>query len=287
MSKNNSSKTKSLMQIHLAVFLFGLSGLFGKLLFLPSIIIVLGRVFFSCSFLLILILLLKQTIKLNRKIDYIYLIAMGVILAIHWSTFFTSIQISTVAIGLLTFSTFPIFVTFLEPIFLKEKIMLADSLIAIVTFLGVILVIPKFELGDHLTQGVLWGIASGFTYAILSMFNRNYVKEYSSLVIAFYEQFIATIVLIPFFFWQKPVLHLKDIVLLILLGVVFTGISHSLFINGLKNVKTQTAGIISSLEPVYGIIFAALLLWELPTLREILGGIVILSTVSYSTIINK
>lgn len=193
MSKNNSSKTKSLMQIHLAVFLFGLSGLFGKLLFLPSIIIVLGRVFFSCSFLLILILLLKKTIKLNRKIDYIYLIAMGVILAIHWSTFFTSIQISTVAIGLLTFSTFPIFVTFLEPIFLKEKIMLADSLIAIVTFLGVILVIPKFELGDHLTQGVLWGIASGFTYAILSMLNRNYVKEYSSLVIAFYEQFIATI----------------------------------------------------------------------------------------------
>ena len=146
------------------------------------------------------------------------------------------------------------------------------------------LVIPKFELGNNLTQGVMWGIVSGFTYAILSMLNRQFVKEYSSIVIAFYEQFIATIVLIPFLFLQKPVFSLKDILLLVLLGIVFTGICHSLFINGLKNIKTQTAGIISSLEPVYGIIFAAFLLREIPTLREILGGIIILSTVFYSTI---
>ena len=79
---------------------------------------------------------------------------MGVILAIHWTTFFKSIQVSTVAIGLLTFSTFPVFVTFLEPYFFKEKIKLSDVVIAIVTFLGVMLVIQKFELGNNLTQGV-------------------------------------------------------------------------------------------------------------------------------------
>lgn len=71
------------------------------------------------------------------------------------------------------------------------------------------------------------------------------------------------------------------------LGMVFTGIPHSLFINGLKNIKTQTAGIISSLEPVYGIIFATFLLREIPSLREVLGGSVILSTVFYSTIKSK
>lgn len=275
------------MEIHIAVFLFGLSGLFGKLISLPPIIIVFGRVFFSSIFLLIIMLYFKKGIKLKQQKDYFYFVIMGVILAIHWSTFFQSIQVSTVAIGLLTFSTFPVFVTFLEPYFFKEKIKLSDVVIAMITFLGVVFVIPKFQLGNNLTQGVLWGILSGFTYAILSMLNRKYIKEYSSSVIAFYEQLIATIVLIPFLFLQKPVFQPKDVFLLVLLGIVFTGISHSLFISGLKNIKTQIAGIISSLEPVYGIIFAAFLLREIPTLREMLGGIIILCTVFYSTIKSK
>lgn len=277
-------KNKSLLEINIAVFLFGISGLFGKLLSLPSMIIVLGRVFFSSVFLFIVILYFKKDMKLKQHKHYIYLVVMGVILAIHWCTFFISIQVSTVAIGLLTFSTFPVFVTFLEPYFFNEKMKLSNIIIAIITFSGVVLVIPKFELGNSLTQGVLWGIVSGFSYAILSMLNRKYVKDYPSLVIAFYEQLAATIVLIPFLFWQKPIVHSKDILLLILLGTVFTGVSHSLFINGLKNIKTQTAGIISSLEPVYGIIFAALLLGEIPALREVSGGIIILGTVFFSTI---
>ena len=198
-----------------------------------------------------------------------------------------AIQETTVAIGLLTFSTFPVFVTFLEPYFFKEKLKRADIIIAMVTFLGVVLVIPKFELGSSLTRGVLWGMLGSFTYAILSMLNRKYVKDYTSNVIAFYEQLVATLVLLPFLFLQRPVFEPKDILLLILLGTVFTGISHSLFINGLKNIKTQIAGIISSLEPVYGIILAALLLKEIPTLREVLGGVIILGTAFYSTLQSK
>lgn len=277
------AKNKDLAQIHFAVFLFGLAGLFGKLVQLPSIIIVLGRVFFSSIFLYIIILFLKKKIKLNHKEHYFYLSVMGVILAIHWSTFFQSIQMSTVAIGLLTFCTFPVFVTFLEPYFFKEKIKLSNCVIAIITLFGAILVIPSLKLGDNKAQGFLWGMVSSFTYAILSMLNRKYVKEYSSLIIAFYEQFVATIILIPFLFIQKPVFRLNDILLLILLGVVFTAISHSLFINGLRNVKVQTASIISSLEPVYGIVFAIFLLGELPTLKEIIGGIIILGAAFYST----
>ncbi|MBZ9634369.1 DMT family transporter [Clostridium sp. FP1] len=277
-------KNKNLTQIHLAVFLFGIAGLFGKLISLSPMIIVLGRVFFSSVFLLVVMLFIKKDIKLKNKKDYFYLTVMGLILAIHWSAFFKSIQVSTVAIGLLIFSTFPVFVTFLEPYFFKEKIVKRDIVIAIITLLGVTLVVPKFKLGDNLTQGVLWGVLSSFTYAILSMLNRKYVKEYSSVVIAFYEQSVATLVLIPFLFLIKPIFKPRDIFLLILLGIVFTAISHTLFINGLKSVKTQTAGIISSLEPVYGIVFALLIIGEVPTLREILGGIIILGTAFYSTI---
>lgn len=281
---NVDTKNRSLAEIHIATFFFGVAGLFGKLISLPSMIIVLGRVVFSSIFLFCIIWYLKQDIKLKEKKHYGYFIIMGLVLAIHWTTFFKSIQISTVAIGLLTYSTFPVFVAFLEPYFFKEKIKLRDVIMAVITFLGVVLVIPKFELGNNLTQGALWGIASGFTFGILSILNRKYVKEYSSLTISFYQQFVAAVVLIPFLFLQKPVFDSKAILLLALLGIVFTAGSHTIFINGLKNVKAQTASIISSLEPVYGIIFAILMLGEMPTLKVISGGVVILGAVFYSTI---
>lgn len=282
-----NTKNKYIAEIHIAVFLFGLSGLFGKLINMPSIIIVFGRVLFSSLFLMLILIFLKKDIRLKRQKHYLYLVIMGITLAIHWSSFFKSIQVSTVAIGLLTFSTFPVFVSFLEPYFMKEKINVSDIILAFITFIGVLLVIPNLEISNNITQGALWGILSGFTYAILSVLNRKYVSEYSSLVIAFYEQAVATIILIPFVFLYKPEFQLREVLLLVLLGIVFTGISHSLFINGLKGVKTQTASIISCLEPLYGIVFATLLLKEIPGLRELLGGIIILSTVFYSTIKSK
>lgn len=280
-------KKQSLLEIHLAVLLFGLAGIFGKLISLPSPLIVLGRVFFSSLFLFLLMFYFKKGFGLKEKKHYLHLIIMGIILAIHWTTFFQSIQVSTVAIGLLTFATFPIWVTFLEPYFFTERIELFDILTAFITFLGIVLVVPRFELGHNLTQGVLWGLISSFTYAILSMLNRKYVQDYSSSIIAFYEQFIAMIVLAPFLLVYKPSLEPRDILLTALLGVVFTGIAHTLFIKGLKNIRTQVAGIISCLEPVYGILLAIFLIKEIPALRELAGGMIILGTALYATIKSK
>jgi len=116
------ARRRGLFEIHLAVLFFGLAGLFGKLVLLPSTIIVLGRVLFATIFLSLVLLYLKQGIRLRQKQDYFFMALMGVILAVHWVTFFQAIQVSTVAIGLLTFSTFPVFVTFLEPFFFQRKI---------------------------------------------------------------------------------------------------------------------------------------------------------------------
>ncbi|CAH2215320.1 DMT family transporter [Tepidibacter aestuarii] len=280
-------KNKSLIEIHIAVLFFGLAGLFGKLISLPSIIIVFGRVLFASGFLITLLFFQKESIKLDERKEYFYFIMLGSILAFHWVAFFLSIQLSTVAIGLLMFSTFPVFVAFIEPIFFKDKIYIKDIFIAVITFSGVAFVIPNFEFENSMTQGVLWGILSGFSFAILSVMNKKYVSKYKSLVISFYQCFVATMVLLPFIFTMKLDFDSKNIILLIVLGVVFTGVSHTLFINGLKNVKAQTASIIASLEPVYGIIATVILLREIPSLREILGGIIILSTAIYSTLKTK
>lgn len=272
-----------LLEIHIAVLFFGLAGLFGKLVNQPPAVIVFGRVFFAIAFLLPALWYRKQSLKLNRAADYLALLFQGLILAVHWGTFFKSIRVSTVAVGLITFSTFPIFVTFLEPVFCKEKLRPADVILALVTFMGVLLVVPAFNLDNATTQGALWGITSGLTFALLSILNRKYAKAYSSLVVAFYQDAAAAMVLLPFLFLPVPVVSMQDVLLLALLGIVFTGIAHSLFIKGLASVKAQAASIIASLEPVYGILAAALLLGAIPALREISGGVIILGTALYAT----
>lgn len=282
-----TEKNKSLLNIHLAVLLFGIGGSFGKLITLPSTVTVLGRVIFSSLFLFIILKLKKKKISLNNKSHYFSMIIMGIILAIHWTTFYQSVKMSTVAIALLTFSTFPMFITFIEPYFFKEKLQISDVITTLITFIGILFVIPKFEFSDNTTIGAILGIISGFTYAILSILNRKFIKEYSSPLIAFYEQTVSIVALMPFYFISKPYISMNNLVLTILLGVVFTGIAHTLFIMGLKNVKTQTAGIIGSLEPLYGIICAIFIVNEIPTSKVLIGGTFILGAVIYSTIKSK
>ncbi|MCK4364144.1 MAG: DMT family transporter [Candidatus Aminicenantes bacterium] len=269
-------KKKSLFEIHTAVLLFGLAGLFGKWLILSPFIIVLGRVFFASITLALLLRFSKQSIKISPRKNYLYLIFLGLILAVHWVSFFKSIQISTVAVGLLSFATYPVFTTFLEPLLLKEKIVKMNISFSLFCVAGVFLIIPSFGLDNSTFVGVLWGLLSSITFAVLTILNRKLTQHFSSLLIAFYQDFFAMLFLLPFYFVLRPALNTNDILLLCVLGVFCTAGSHTLFIKGMKRIKAQTASMIHFLEPVYGIIFAFFFLHEIPSLRIILGGAIIL-----------
>lgn len=278
------SENKGLLSLHLAVFLLGVVGLFAKVVNQPSVIIVLGRVFFSSIFLFCFLFFRKQKILLNSKNDYLWMIGAGVVLAVHWTCHMQSIQSSTVAIGTIAFSTFPLFVTFLEPYFFHEKLKLSDVICAVVMLTGVVVMIPEFELGNSMTQGVLWGLGSAFTYAVLGLLNRRFTRTYPAAQVSFYEQGTAFIVLLPILFVLKPTITIQDVGMLLILGVVFTALAHTLFINSLKSVKVKTAGIVSGLESVYSIIAAFIFLGEVPSIKEIIGGVIILGAVFYSTV---
>lgn len=279
--------TRNLLEIHAAVFLFGLAGLFGKFIHQSSVVIVFGRVLFASIALMAIITYLRHRIALHSTQDYIWFALLGIILAIHWTTFFYSVQISSVAVGLLSFSTFPVFTTFIEPIAFREPLERRNIAIALITLLGIGLIIPSFDLANNITQGVIWGVVSGFTFALLAILNRNYVKEYPSLLISFYQDGIAALVLLPIAFLQVSAFSWADIVLLVILGVLCTAIAHTLFIKGMSSIKAQVASIIASLEPVYGILFAAVLLNEIPGVRTVVGGIIILGATFVATTTSK
>ncbi len=278
----NQSKL-ALVEIHTAVFLFGLSGMLGQMITLSPLVIVCGRTLFASFALLILLKISKTTIRIHSVRDLTMLVVIGVILAIHWFCFFQSIKVSSVAIGLITFSTFPLFVTFMEPYFFKERLTVSNIIIAVSVFLGIFLVIPSFDLNNRTTLGVVWGVASGFTFAVLSLLNRRYVNSYQSTIIAFYQNTVAALVLLPMVLITDIEPQVVDYILLPFLGIFCTAAAHTLFIKSLRIIKAQLASLISCLEPVYGILLALVLLGEYPTIRTWLGGVIILGTISMAT----
>lgn len=274
-------------QVHIAVLLFGMTGIFGKLLPLHPLIIVLGRVVFSFIFVGFWMGYKKESFKLDQKKDLRNLIIMGIVLAIHWTTFFWSIQLSNVAIGLLTFSTFPIFVTFFSALIFKTKIDTKEVIYAILIIIGILIIVPLKDIFSATVLGAVIGTISGAIYAIFTIYNEILSKKMSSRSIAFYEQLSASIFLLPSYFVIQPVFTMKDILLLLLLGTVFTGIAHTLLLNGLKGISAYFASIITMLEPIYSIILAYIILGESINLSVVIGGGIILFTVYQVSIQSK
>jgi len=279
-------RTRSLLEIHLAVLLFGFPGLFGKWIPLSPPLIVLGRVILASLALGVALAVRRAPLRIAPARDLALLVVCGLILAVHWTMFFRSIQISTVAIGLLSYSSFPVFTAFLEPLALGERWDPWSLIFAAVTMGGVFLMVPAYDLSNPGFQGVLWGLGAGLTFAFLAVLNRDLSRRHSSLHVAFYQDFFAVLFLMPFAFLIRFQLTWRTAGLLVLLGVFGTAAAHALFINGMKRAGARTASIISALEPVYGVVLALAFLKESPSLRTISGGALILAaalTVSVKT----
>ena len=273
----------ALLQVLASVFLFGLSGLFGQFLDLPATVIVLGRTGFATLALGLVLGLGGQTLRPRSAQDLLGMALLGGLLAFHWVSFFHSIQLATVAIGLLTFSSFPVFVTLLEPLLFKTPWRWRDGAIAALVVLGVALVIPEYRPGSATTLGAIWGLLSGLSFALLQLLNKGYRQRYSALAIAFYQDFFACLSLLAIAPLTSLALSTREVVLLLVLGVLCTAVAHTLFIESLAVLRTQTASIISALEPVYGILLAALVLGEVPSFRTLVGGGLILGTILWAS----
>ena len=159
---HRSDKRLGLAQIHLAALLAGFTGLFAKLPGAGPVAIVAGRTAVAFVALAIIARLTGVGFRLRERGDWRFAVISGVFLAAHWLTFFQAIRISSVAVGLLAFSSYPLFVTLLEPVVFREKPRLHDLAAVPVVLAGLCLLAPTgFSPGDRTTQGLLWGVLSG------------------------------------------------------------------------------------------------------------------------------
>lgn len=267
---------KPYLGLHISVALFGLAGLFGRWLPFDPILIVWARVFFACLAFIPFILVAKRpwTILLDRKFVYSSFL-LGLVLALHWYSFFRSIQETSIALALLSFASFPFFTLLLELALKAVQFRSRDLGLVLLSLLGTSLIVPWDSQSPDL-NGVLWGLFSGFSFALLAILNKRLVSKYHSIQISFFQDLWACLILLPFSFEMISLPNLEDWALLFLLGSLFTALSHALFIESLKTIPARTAALIAALEPVYGILAAYFLFAEAPSLLTLLGGSLIL-----------
>ena len=266
----------ALLAIHLGALMFGLSGVFGKLAASTPLIITLGRAGFAVVALLLAAQMLPNKGTQPTARQRFGLLLGGLLLGGHWLTFFLAVKVAGVGIATLGFASFPAFAILLEGMLFRERTRPVEfGLVALVCF-GLLLVTPQFDLGSQSTLGLLYGIVSGLTFALLSLLNRAVTRDVDPVQAALWQNGTILLCLLPFTWSSLPAVPAMDWLWLGLLGVFCTGLAHSLFVASLKVLKARTTAVIFALEPVYGITIAWWLFNEQPTARMLVGGALII-----------
>jgi drug/metabolite transporter (DMT)-like permease len=271
----------ALVVLHVAVALFGFAALFGKWIALPPVVIVLGRTVVAAITLAVVARMTRQRI-LRPNATFA---ATGALLALHWVTFFAAVQISNVATGLLGFASFPVFVMVFETAARRRLPIAREFAEVSLVIVGLALLVPEFSWSSATVRGLAWGVVSGLTFALLTLANRARVSRVGATPLALWQNAFAALWLLPVVVVTAPTIALtpRDVALVLMLGVFCTALAHTMFIASMRRMSAQTASIVSILEPVYGIALAALLLGEIPDLRALTGGALIMSAAALAT----
>ena len=275
--------TKNLMQLNAAVLLWGGTALFAKLIKLPAFQITGLRSVPAVLCLVGVLYLSRQGYALRAGRDYAWVLLSGLALVAHWVTYFKSIQLSTVAIGILSLHVYPVMTALVEPLFFKERFHPIDLLMTVAVLAGIGIMVPEFTWSSQTTQGILWGILSAAFWTARNLLSRQLVRSYSGLKVMVYQLGVCVLVPLPWVVWSGQPVSPQAWGQLALLGVVFTALPHTLFTNSLQHLTSRTVSVIATLLPIYGGVLAALVLNEIPAARTLIGGAIVIAVVFYET----
>ena len=281
-------QTKNIItQLHISALLLGGTALFSKLIPYSAIDIISYRTLICGALVLGIALKLKHKILIKSKFHLFLLIICSLLFTVHWTAYFHSMQVSSVAVGIVSMFTFPVITVFLEPLIKKNKIHRVDIAMAIVVLFGVGLIVPEFSLSNNITAGVVFGIISGFAVALRNVIVSKWLNQYSAFTIMAFHSLISAAVLLPFATVTAGSISVYEWCLLILLGTVFTAIPHTQKTYALLHKSAKTVSMIISLQVVYAAIFAFLLLGEHVALNTLIGGSLILFAAVFESIQSK
>ena len=283
----NNTHLKNLSGLILATLLISTSGVLGKYIAMPSEVIIWFRSAFAMIFLFGFCRYKKINLTVLTMRTHVPLIISSLFMAAHWISYFYALKLSNVALGMLSLFTFPVITALLEPFFLKTKFNPIHLVLGTIVLIGIYILTPEFNLESDDLKGILFGLFSAFCYSIRILILKQHVDHYHGSMLMFYQTSVITIVLFPVLFFMDVSGFQSQVPYLLLLAIITTAIGHSLMVHSLKFFSASTATIIGSIQPVFGIIIAFVVVNEIPAVNTIWGGLLIISTVFIETIRSK
>jgi drug/metabolite transporter (DMT)-like permease len=262
---------KAFVQLHIAVFLAGFTGILGRLITLNEGLLVWWRLLLSALTMWVLFSLMKRLNRVSRA-DLFRIWGIGSIAALHWVTFFGSVKYANVSVGLVCFSAVGFFTAIFEPIIVRRKFSIIELLLGILVMAGIYII---FHFDPKYKTGIIIGIISALLGALFPIFNRQLMQRMNAETLITYELsggLITLTALLPLYLYLFPPDHIwpsnSDWGWLLVIAWFCSVWAFQLSANALKKISAFTVNLCYNLEPVYGIVLAFLVYHE----NEYLGG---------------
>ena len=290
MGKENNAK----LSLILAMTIFGTIGIFRKYIPLPSGIVACARGVLGVAFLLAFIKIKKikmdvDAIKKHLKI----LVISGAFIGLNWVLLFESYRYTSVAVATLCYYMAPIFVMVVSPFLLKEKLTPKKTVCVAVALVGMVFVSGVLDGGiSDISEikGILFGLGAAALYASVVMMNQKLraVPTYDKTIM---QLGTAAAVLVPYILLVEDLsavtLTPLIIVMVLIVGVVHTGIAYAMYFGSMNDLKAQTVALFSYIDPIVAIILSALFLKEPMTVYSIIGAVLVLGATLISELPEK
>ncbi len=250
---------KAFIQLHIAVFLAGFTGVLGRLIDLNEGLLVWYRLLITSVTMWILFSITKKLQKIPWK-DILKLTGIGFLAAMHWVTFYGSIKSSNISVALVCFSSVGFFTALIEPMILRVKINWTEVLLGCLVMAGIYII---FHFDPAYKTGIILGVTSAVLIAIVIIILRQFLQRYNSETVLTYQLsggFLTLTLLMPLYLYRFPtnyiVPDLKDWLWLLFLAWVCSVLAFQLSSKALKKLSAFTVNLSFNMEPVYGILLA-------------------------------
>ncbi len=256
---------KAFIQLHIAVFLAGFTGILGRLITLNEGLLVWWRLLISSVTMWILFLAAKRIQKISVT-DICKIAGIGLIAALHWVSFYGAIKYANVSVALVCFSSVGFFTALIEPLIMRTRFKPLELLLGLLVIAGIYII---FHFDTRYKTGIITGVISAMLGAIFPICNRQLMQRMNAETLMTYELsggFLALSLLLPFYLQKFPGTHslpiFSDWLWLLFLSWVCSVWAFQLSANALKKISAFTVNLTYNLEPVYGIILAFVLYHE-------------------------
>ena len=286
-----NTKLKDYLHLHFIVFIWGFTAVLGKLITIDALPLVWFRMLIAVALIAVFVGFKGFSLRIKRK-TLLWMLFGGIIISLHWVTFFLAIKVSTVSVALATMSTGAFFTAILEPIVYKRKLIWYEILFGLFVVGGLLII---FKVEAQYAYGIGVALISAFLAAIFSLINGKLVHKARPAIISFYELGAGVVFLslylavtrnfTPSFFQLSN----NDWIFIFILASVCTGYAFIASVKVMRHLSPYTVMLTINLEPVYGIILAFFLLGQEERMSPLFyfGAAIILGTVIANGIVKN